>query len=78
MTKLIVAFRNLGTRLKAAVLPVVLCGFQPWSVVLREVHRPRVLEKKVPKMIIGLKREELEEGGKNYIIRNFVDQYAKH
>jgi hypothetical protein len=43
-------------------------------VIFREVHRSRLLEKWLMKTIIGLKREELEEGWINYIIRNFIYQ----
>jgi hypothetical protein len=33
--------------LKTVILPVVLCGFENWSLTLREEHRLRVFEKSV-------------------------------
>jgi hypothetical protein len=41
---------------KTIILPVVLHGFETWSLTLREEHRLRVLR------IFGLKRDEVTAG----------------
>jgi hypothetical protein len=44
---------------KTIILPVVLYGCETWSVTLREVHRLRVFENRVLKVIFGPKRDEV-------------------
>jgi hypothetical protein len=39
-------------------LPVVLYGFETWSLILREERRLRVTENRVLRKIIGSKRDE--------------------
>jgi hypothetical protein len=39
---------------------------------LREKHRLRVFENRVLRRIFGPKRDEVTEGGENYITRSFV------
>jgi hypothetical protein len=42
-----------------AILPVVLCGCETWSLILREECRLRVFENKVLRRIFGTKRDEV-------------------
>jgi hypothetical protein len=44
------------------VLPVVLYGYETWSLTLREEHRLRVYEKRVLRRIFGLKRDDVIGG----------------
>jgi hypothetical protein len=46
-------------RYKTAILPVVLCGCDTWSLTLREKHRLRVFENRALRRIFGLKRDEV-------------------
>ena len=41
------------------MLPVVLYGFETWSVTLREKHRLRILENRVLRKILGPKKVEV-------------------
>jgi hypothetical protein len=43
------------------ILPFVLCGFETWSLTLREEHRLRVFENRVLRRIFGPKRDEVTE-----------------
>jgi hypothetical protein len=52
--------RNLKVKIyKTIILPVVLYGCETWSLTLREEHRLRVFEKRVPRRIFGHKRDEV-------------------
>jgi hypothetical protein len=42
---------------KTMILLVVLYGCENWSMTLKEEHRLRVFENRVPRRIFGLKRE---------------------
>jgi hypothetical protein len=42
---------------KTIILPVVLYGCETWSLAIREEHRLRVFENRVPRRIFALKRE---------------------
>ncbi|KAJ4448406.1 hypothetical protein ANN_10422 [Periplaneta americana] len=44
---------------KTVILPVVLYGFETWTLTLREEHRLRVFENKVLRKIFGDKRDEV-------------------
>jgi hypothetical protein len=44
---------------KTVILPVIMCRYVTWSVVLREEHRLRVYENRVLSRICGPKREEV-------------------
>jgi hypothetical protein len=51
--------KNLKIKIyKTVILPVVLYGYETWSVTLREEHRLRVFENRMLRKIFGLKREE--------------------
>jgi hypothetical protein len=43
---------------KTVILPVVLYGYEAWSLILREEHGLRVFENRVLGRIFGPKREE--------------------
>jgi hypothetical protein len=52
--------KNLKIRIfKSIILPVILYGFETWSLTLREEHRLRVFEIRVLRRIFGLKRDEV-------------------
>jgi hypothetical protein len=44
------------------ILPVVLCGCETWSVILRKKHRLRVFENMVLRAIFGSKRDKVTGG----------------
>jgi hypothetical protein len=48
-----------GKIYKTIILPVVLYGFETWSLILSEEHRLRVFENRVVRGIFGPKRDEV-------------------
>jgi sorting nexin-29 len=65
--------KNLQIRTyKMKILPVILYGCETWSLPLREEHRLKVFEKRVLRIIFGLKWGEVTESGENCIMRSFV------
>jgi hypothetical protein len=44
---------------KTIILPVVLCGYENWSLALREEHRPRVFGNRVLRGMFGPKWVEV-------------------
>jgi hypothetical protein len=55
--------KNVKIRIyKSMILPVVLYGYETWSLTLREEHRLRVFENRVLKRIFGPKRDEVIGG----------------
>jgi hypothetical protein len=65
--------KNLKIKIyKTVILPVVLYGYENWSLTLREEHRLRVFENRVLRKIFGPKREE-DIVEKTAIIMNFID-----
>jgi hypothetical protein len=44
---------------RSIILPVVLYGYETWSVILRDKHRLRVFENGVFRKIFGLKKDEV-------------------
>jgi hypothetical protein len=55
--------KNIKTRIyKTIILPVVLYGFDTWSLILREEHRLRVFEKRSLRRICGPKKDEVTGG----------------
>jgi hypothetical protein len=54
------------------ILPVVLYGCETLSVTLREEHRLRVFENRVPKRIFGTKREEVTGDWRKLVMRSFI------
>jgi hypothetical protein len=52
--------RNIKVKIyKTIILPVVLYGYETWSLTLREEHRLRVFENRVLRRIFGPKRDEV-------------------
>jgi hypothetical protein len=52
--------RNVKVKIyKTIILPVVLYGYETWSLMLREEHRLRVFENRVLRRIFGPKRDEV-------------------
>ncbi|KAJ4445700.1 hypothetical protein ANN_12385 [Periplaneta americana] len=52
--------KNLKVRIyKTDILPVVLNGYETWTLTLREEHRLRVFENKLLRKIFGAKRDEV-------------------
>jgi hypothetical protein len=52
--------RNVKVKIyKTIILPVVLHGCEPWSLILWEEHRLRVFENRVLRRIFGRKRDEV-------------------
>jgi hypothetical protein len=52
--------RNVKVKIyKTIILPVVLYGFETWSLTLRKEHRLRVSENKVLRRIFGQKTDEV-------------------
>jgi hypothetical protein len=52
--------KNVQIRIyKTIILAVVLCGYETWSLTLREEYRLRVFEKRVLRRIFELKRDEV-------------------
>jgi hypothetical protein len=54
--------RNVKVKIyKTIILPVVLYGYETWSLTLREEHRLRVFENRVLRRIFGPKEDEVTE-----------------
>jgi hypothetical protein len=52
--------KNLKIRIyRTIILPVVLQGYKPWSLMLRKEHRLRVFEKRALRRIFGTKRDKI-------------------
>jgi hypothetical protein len=52
--------KNIKIRIhKTIILPVVLYGWETWSLTLREEHRLREFENRVLRRIFGPKRDEV-------------------
>jgi hypothetical protein len=52
--------RNVKVKIyKTIILPVVLYGWETWSVTLSEEHRLRVFENRVLRRMFGSKRDEV-------------------
>jgi hypothetical protein len=54
------------------ILPVVLYGYETWSLTLREEHGLRVFENRVVRRMFGRKGRKCQEGGENGIMRSFI------
>jgi len=60
----LLSFRLLSKNVKIkiyriVILPVVLYGYEPWSLTLREERKLRVFENMVLRRIFGLRRDEV-------------------
>jgi hypothetical protein len=55
-----VCLKNIKIRIyKTIILPVVLYGYETWSLALREEHRLRVYKNRVLRRIFGPKMDEI-------------------
>ena len=55
--------KNLRIKIyRTIILPVVLYGYETWSLTLREERRLRVFENKVLRRIFGPRRDEVKGG----------------
>jgi hypothetical protein len=54
--------KNIKIRLQTINLPLVLYGYETWSLTLREEHRLRVFENRVLRRIFGPRRDEVTGG----------------
>jgi hypothetical protein len=59
---LLVYSKNVKIKIYKNILPVVLCGCETWSLILREERRLRVFENRVLRRIFGPKRDEVTGG----------------
>jgi len=57
---------------KNIILPVVLCGRETWSLILREECRLTVFENRVLGRIFGPKRDKIKGSGENYIMSSLM------
>jgi methyl coenzyme M reductase subunit C-like uncharacterized protein (methanogenesis marker protein 7) len=75
------AVENVKVRIyKTIILPVVLYGYETWSLTLREEHRLRVFENRVLRRIIRLKKGEVMRGRRklhNDELRDCIDNILK-
>jgi hypothetical protein len=69
--------KNIKIRIyKTIILPVVLYGYESWSLTLREEHRLRVFENRVLRRIFGPKRDKVTGGWRNLHNEEFRDLYS--
>jgi hypothetical protein len=61
---------------KTIVLPVVLYGYETWSVTLREEHRLRVCENRVMRRIFGPNKVEVAGGWRRLHNEELRNLYA--
>jgi len=54
------------------MLPVVMNGFETWSLTLREERRLRMFENRVLRRIFGPTRDEVTGSGENYIMMSLM------
>jgi len=57
---------------RTITLPIVLYGYETWSLTVREECRLRVFENWVLRRIFGPEMEEVKGSGESYIMRNLV------
>jgi hypothetical protein len=63
-------------RFKTIIMPVVLYGYETWSLTLREEHKLGVFEKKVLKRIFEPKRVEVRGGWRKLHNEELHDLYS--
>jgi len=60
--------KNLKTEFyRNIILPVVVYGFETWSLALWEERRLKVFENRVMRRIFGPKKDEVTGNGENYV-----------
>jgi len=69
--------KNLKIKIyRTIIFPVVLCGCETWSLILREERRLRVFEKKVLRRIFGPKRGEVTAEWRKLHNEELIDLYS--
>jgi hypothetical protein len=69
--------KNVKMRIyKTIISPVVLYGCETWSLTLREEHRLRVFENRVPRRIFGPMRDEVMGGWRKLLNEELRDLYS--
>jgi hypothetical protein len=69
--------RNVKVKIyKTIFLPVLLYGWETWSLMLKEQHRLRVFENRVLRRIFGPKRVEVMGEWRSCTMRNFIIFYS--
>jgi hypothetical protein len=69
--------KNLKIRIyKTIILPVVLYGYETWSLTLREEQRLRVFENRVLRRIFGPKRDEVTGELRKCHSQELLDLYS--
>ena len=63
--------------LKTIILPVVLYGFETWTLTLREEQKLRMLENKVLGNIFGTKRDKITDNGEIYIMLSYMQSIIR-
>jgi len=64
---------------RTVILPVVLHGYETWSVTLREEHRLTLFKNWVVRKILGAEEEEEgQQTGENYILGSLIACIAHH
>jgi hypothetical protein len=61
---------------KTIILPVVLYGYETWSLTLKEEHRLRVFENRVLRRIFGPKRDEMTGEWKKFHSEELHNLYS--
>jgi hypothetical protein len=61
---------------KTIILPLVLYGYETWSITLKEEHKLRVFENRVLRRIFGPKRDEVTEGWRKLHNEELHDLYS--
>jgi hypothetical protein len=65
--------KNVRIRIyKTIILPVVQYGYQTWPLTFWEEHGLDVFEYRVLRRIFGPKRDEVQEGRENCIMRSYI------
>jgi hypothetical protein len=69
--------KNLEIRIhRSIILPVVLCGYETWSLILREEHRLTVFWKGVLRKLFRPKRDEVTEERRKLHNEELRDVYS--
>jgi hypothetical protein len=61
---------------RTVILPVVLCGYETWSLTLREERRPSVLENRVLRRIFGAKKNKVTGEWRRLRNEELTDLYS--
>jgi hypothetical protein len=61
---------------KTIILPVVLYGYETWSLTLRQEHKLRVFENRVLRRIFGSKRDAVTGGWRKLHNKDLHDSYS--